>query len=190
MILFQARDFLSFKIIENLDVNQPALGGLHRFLFEETEKADRILGKSLDLYGTDITRESRSRDLVSPIGRLEVDPFSALVVERFIPWLATKVDWKVDHIMNEKMTNDETWYRVTMFITGLVASLVQVAFIAILFAVKTLWRRLIIMAVMLPVLSLLLMVFSTPKRNDFFFVSASLLAVLIIFLGSNSAAAT
>lgn len=184
-----ARDMIMFAYIDGFDVNNSALKYLQTFLSDETNKDKQVLGKSLAFYGSATARGDCANDLVSPIGRMSVDPISALFADTVGPWFASKLNGKSNRFWNDAISNDNTWYRVTMILTSVVASLVQVGFISLLFIVKSTSRRLLMLCFIMPAFSVLVMLFASPRRNDLFSINAAVLAVLIIFIGSNSAAA-
>jgi len=127
-----------------------------------------------DPRGPDEQNEPSDLFVLRP--RPERDPFSAAMIERFLPWLYRLIfhrRYQADIEKARITIEDNRLLRVTAMITTIVASLLPIGSIALLYCVKTMRARLALLALFTVAFAVALSCFSTARRTDVFAVTAA-----------------
>lgn len=135
-----------------------------------------FLGEDAQTWGSTLDRKSHSLDLVGLCPRSKDDPFSEWVAKNAIRWLfgcyGDRLK-KPSRIHGVVVCNDLTVFRITYWITSILASLVPITSIVALYNIGSMPRRLLVIGVFNVVLSVCLIAFTSAKRVEIFAVTAA-----------------
>lgn len=127
-------------------------------------------------WGSCADRESHSADLITLCPRPKEDPFSNFAAEKTIGIL---FKCGLDRFMKPSAIHgvvgyeDTTVFKITYWITGIVASLIPISSILVLYAVHSIKARLGVIAAFNVLLSVCLIGFTNAKRAEIFAVTAA-----------------
>ncbi|KNG52342.1 hypothetical protein DDE82_000550 [Stemphylium lycopersici] len=134
------------------------------------------LSANATIWGTESKRKSQKPDLVTLCPRAKKDVFSSWAAESTIVNLDR---WGCARFMRPSRVHgvvgyqDSTVYRVTYWITSILASLIPIASIAVLYRVQSMSARLGIIAGFNVLVSICLMALANAKRAEVFAITAA-----------------
>ena len=135
-----------------------------------------LTGEDGDIWGSACHRESYKPDLVTLCPRAKKDAFSAWAAESTITNLfrcgCARIK-KPSRIHGVVGYEDSTIYRITYWITSILASLIPIASIAVLYRVQSMTARLGIIAGFNVLVSICLMGLANAKRAEVFAITAA-----------------
>jgi len=135
-----------------------------------------FLGPDATIWGSVRDRESHKPDLVTLRPRPKKDAFSVWVAENTISSLHK---WGFERLLKPAPNHglvgyeDGTIHRITYWITSIIASLIPIASIMILYSVRSMPARLVIIAAFNMLLSVCLMGLANAKRAEVFAITAA-----------------
>jgi hypothetical protein len=133
-------------------------------------------GPDANIWGAVTDREAHAPDLVSLCPRTKEDPFSMWAAENTIFNL---VRCGCARFMKPSRTHgvvgykDSTIYRITYWITSILASLIPIASIVVLYCVHSMTARLATIAAFNVLVAVCLIGLAGAKRTDVFAVTAA-----------------
>ncbi|KAI8934454.1 hypothetical protein NX059_009185 [Plenodomus lindquistii] len=145
-------------------------------------------GDDAKIWGTVRDRKSHARDLITLRPRAKKDAFSTWAAENALATLlkcGAKRFMRPSPIHGVVGYEDDTVYRITYWITSILASLIPLASIAILHRVQSMTARLAIIGTFNVLVSLCLMGLANAKRAEVFAVTAAFAAVQVVFVGQD-----
>ncbi|KAI4630613.1 uncharacterized protein J4E84_004703 [Alternaria hordeiaustralica] len=158
---------------------RPSTWDLHHIqnYLHSTEMGENALtGEDGDIWGSACHRESYKPDLVTLCPRAKKDAFSAWAAESTITNLfrcgCARIK-KPSRIHGVVGYEDSTIYRITYWITSILASLIPIASIAVLYRVQSMTARLGIIAGFNVLVSICLMGLANAKRAEVFAITAA-----------------
>lgn len=135
-----------------------------------------LRGLDATIWGSKLDRDSHKQDLIALKPRAKKDTFSVWIAESAIFHLircGCSRFMKRSRIHGSVGYEDSTVYRMTYWLTGILASLIPITSIAILYQVQSMPARLGIIAVFNVLLSVCLMGLANAKRSEVFAISAA-----------------
>jgi hypothetical protein len=135
---------------------------------------DVLLWPDMDIWGSEARKDSHSKELLVMRAREGFDSFSRKLSSISVP-LMDKIApcIKPDPELEVLAISDHRVFRLTLWITSIIASMMPVVSIVILIKLKDLSTRLGMIAVFNLILSVYLLVFTDAKRMDVFAVTAA-----------------
>jgi hypothetical protein len=133
-------------------------------------------GEDASIWGSVNSRESHKPDLITLCPRKKKDRFSVWAAENTISHLekfGCARFMRVSPVHGVLSYEDETIFRITYWITSIIASLIPIASIAILYCVQSMPGRLGIIAVFNVLVSICLMGLANAKRAEVFAITAA-----------------
>ncbi|KAF2475307.1 uncharacterized protein BDR25DRAFT_350697 [Lindgomyces ingoldianus] len=177
------------KVYDLQGPDQWDLRDLQRFLQTPEMGPLALIGDDAMIWGSVTNPNSHSNDLVALRPRKKGDPFSG--------WLAVKsatalircggVRWKrPSRVHGEVGYQDSTIFRITRWITTILASLIPLASVVALYFVHSLPSRLGIIGGFNLLISICLSAFTTANRAEVFAVSSAFTAVQVVFISTGN----
>jgi hypothetical protein len=154
----------------DLDILQHFLGN------EKMKNGALMLGADKKIWGTLLRKDSHSGELVVLKAREGGDSFSRKLSAWAVPLferLACAAFKSPDPTAGVLMIKDDRVFKLTTWITSLIASMMPVISIVILIKMKELNSRLGVIAAFNALLSVCLLVFTDARRTDVFSVTAA-----------------
>ncbi|KAH3917014.1 hypothetical protein HBH56_051130 [Parastagonospora nodorum] len=147
-----------------------------------------LTGDDAGAWGSVEHRKSHQPDLVALCPRTEMDPFSkwaadSTILNLFKCGCARLI--KPSRIHGVVGYEDSTIYRITYWITSVLASLLPIASIAVLYCVHSMPMRLVVIAVFNMLVTLCLVGFTNARRAEVFAVTAAFAAVQVVFVATD-----
>jgi hypothetical protein len=135
-----------------------------------------LTGDDAGVWGSVEYRKSHQPDLVTLCPRTKMDPFSkwaadSTILNLFNCGCARFI--KPSRVHGVVGYEDSTIYRVTYWITSVMASLLPIASIAVLYCVHSMPMRLVVIAVFNVLVTLCLVGFADARRAEVFAVTAA-----------------
>ncbi|KAL6159216.1 hypothetical protein ACJQWK_04126 [Exserohilum turcicum] len=179
---------------EILKYPKPGTWDLHHmqdYLHSPEMGEDALNGDDASVWGSACYRKSQSPDLITLCPRAKKDAFSSWAAESTIGMLfrcgCTRL-MKPSRVHGVVGYEDSTVYRVTYWITSILASLIPIASIAVLYRVHSMSARLGIIAGFNVLVSVCLMALANAKRAEVFAITAAFAAIQVVFVGSDRVA--
>jgi hypothetical protein len=135
-----------------------------------------LSGNDAEVWGSMEDRKSYQPDLVALCPRATKDPFSRWAAESTILNLfrcGCARFMKPSRVHGVVGYEDSTIYRITYWITSILASLIPIVSISVLYCVHSMPARLAIIAAFNVLVSVCLMGFANAKRAEVFAVTAA-----------------
>jgi hypothetical protein len=135
-----------------------------------------LSGEDATIWGSVLDRKSHKPDLVALRPRAKKDAFSEWAAENTIFNLfkcGCARFMKPSRVHGTVGYEDTTIYRITYWITSILASLIPIASIVVLYCVNSMPARLGVIAVFNVLVSVCLMAFANAKRAEVFAVTAA-----------------
>ncbi|KAI4920753.1 uncharacterized protein J4E92_008397 [Alternaria infectoria] len=158
---------------------QPSTWDLHHIqnYLQSAAMGDLALnGPDAEIWGSACNRKSYKPDLVTLCPRAKKDAFSAWAAESTITNLfrcGCARHMKPSRVHGVVGYEDSTIYRITYWITSILASLIPIASIAVLYRVQSMTARLGIIAGFNVLVSICLMGLANAKRAEVFAITAA-----------------
>jgi len=133
-------------------------------------------GPDAEIWGSACNHKSYKPDLVTLCPRAKKDAFSAWAAESTITNLfrcGCARHMKPSRVHGVVGYEDSTIYRITYWITSILASLIPIASIAVLYRVQSMTARLGIIAGFNVLVSICLMGLANAKRAEMFAITAA-----------------
>ncbi|KAB2573310.1 hypothetical protein DBV05_g8034 [Lasiodiplodia theobromae] len=167
-------------------VDPPGSSDLHyiqRYLVSEDMDNGVLTGKDSELWGSLENPKEHARDLLALLGRHNGDLFSSWVAESVADKL-TKLQQNGRLSATPRLGDitDQKLLRWTFMITSVIASALPILSIAVLYCVRSIKLRLVLIGVFNVVLSCVLAGFTSAKRAEVFGVCAAFSAVCVVFV--------
>ena len=137
---------------------------------------NELAGADATIWGTVFDRKCQKPDLVALCPRAKKDAFSAWAADSAILNLSRcgcARFMKPSQVHGVVGYQDSTIYRVTYWITSIVASLIPIASILVLYCVQSMSARLGIIASFNVLVSVCLMALTNAKRAEVFAITAA-----------------
>jgi hypothetical protein len=137
---------------------------------------DTLTGPDRDIWGTVLEKDSHSKELVVLKPRVGTDTFSRKLSEYAIPLFEAFVCVpckKPDPRFDDLTIREDRVFKITLWTTSIVASMMPVLSIVILIKLKELNARLGAIAAFNALLSICLLWFTDARRTDIFAVTAA-----------------
>ncbi|KAH3997553.1 hypothetical protein HBI70_073480 [Parastagonospora nodorum] len=171
--------------------HKPATWDLHymqNYLQTDAMGPLALTGDDAGAWGSVEHRKSHQPDLVALCPRTEMDPFSkwaadSTILNLFKCGCARLI--KPSRIHGVVGYEDSTIYRITYWITSVLASLLPIASIAVLYCVHSMPMRLVVIAVFNMLVTLCLVGFTNARRAEVFAVTAAFAAVQVVFVATD-----
>ncbi|KAI4950702.1 hypothetical protein J4E91_004587 [Alternaria rosae] len=158
---------------------RPSTWDLHHIqnYLQSAEMGENALnGADAEIWGSAYNRKSYKPDLVTLCPRAKKDAFSAWAAESTITNLfrcgCARI-MKPSRVHGVVGYEDSTIYRITYWITSILASLIPIASIAVLYRVQSMTARLGIIAGFNVLVSICLMGLANAKRAEMFAITAA-----------------
>jgi hypothetical protein len=148
-----------------------------------------LTGDDAQVWGSVERRKTYKPDLVALCPRATKDPFSRWAAESAIVNLfrcSCARFMKPSRIHGVVGYEDSTIYRITYWITNIIASLIPMVSIAILYCVHSMAARLAIIALFNILVSVCLMGFTDAKRSETFAITAAYVSLLQFVRGNTN----
>ncbi|KAH4116562.1 hypothetical protein HBH47_166270 [Parastagonospora nodorum] len=145
-----------------------------------------LIGADRDIWGTVLEENSHSQELIVLKPREGTDTFSRKLSELAIPLfesLAPARFKKPNPRVGTLTVREDRVFRITLWTTCIVASMMRVLSIVVLTRLKEANERLGVIAGFNALLSVCLLWFTDAKRTDIFAVTAAFAAVQVVFVG-------
>lgn len=148
---------------------------MQRFMCSEKMNYNTVLkGCDMDIWGTIIKKDSHSKDLVVLREREGPDSFSrqlSSIAVPFIKWFAPARGKKPDPDYGVITVRDDRIFKLTAYITSMIASIVPVICIVVVVKVESVAVKLGAIVVSNVLISLCLLYFTEAKRKDIFAIT-------------------
>ncbi|KAH3942736.1 hypothetical protein HBH64_150530 [Parastagonospora nodorum] len=170
---------------------KPATWDLHymqNYLQTDTMGPLALTGDDAGVWGSVEHRKSHRPDLVTLCPRTKMDPFSKWAADSTILNLfkcGCARFMKPSQVHGVVGYEDSTIYRVTYWITSVLASLLPILSIAVLYCVHSMPMRLVVIAVFNVLVTLCLVGFADARRAEVFAVTAAFAAVQVVFVATD-----
>ncbi|CAI6333416.1 unnamed protein product [Periconia digitata] len=159
---------------------------LQSFLHENLKLT--LCGPDATIWGSSLGKTNYSPDLITLCPRRKEDPFSNFAADKTIHFLfkcGLHRFMKPSPIHGVVGYEDTLIFKITYWITSIVASMIPILSIVVLYTVHSLKARLGIIAGFNVLLSICLIGFTNAKRSEIFAVTAAFAAVQVVFVGAD-----
>ncbi|KAI1392442.1 uncharacterized protein F4822DRAFT_441404 [Hypoxylon trugodes] len=152
-------------------------------ILDDNSKNEYLLGKDSKTW----TDEETSKDLVT-VGPVEKLDRISLILVKFYLVLTYKILGRFSQAKDDIVhLEDSSLLYPTKVLSVTLSSLLPIAAISVLYAVHSMWRRLLILAAFTSAFSIILSLITTnSKRLELFAATATFSAVLVVFIGTNN----
>lgn len=179
--LIQARILAQIPPPDTSDVS-----ALQHTLLKDGKGKLKLSGDDAYTWGQLSKPKSQALDLVALRPRQNEDPFSMWVAGHgisLLELLGSSIWKKKSRIHGEVSLEDCTVFRITSWVTSILASIVPIGSILALYTVSSMNARLGIIAGFNILISICVSTFTNAKRAEIFTIAAAFAAVQVVFVG-------